>query len=527
MDRFLESKPGHAQPSAMAIQVRLLLTVLSVLCCYLSLPGGPLPILAVVGLAPLGVAIHGATRAQALALAYGFGFLGWIACTGGLVLGLSSYVHLSFQEAFLFIAVLCAYLAIPYGLFGCCYGIFQWMKLPWGHIKTAACLAVLLSLFPTPLPMSPAHALSEFPAIIQILDLGGEPLLLFSLCLFNWQIVELVLRIARQEPLMRGLSSLLVIITAMVVYGQVRIEGYHSQEAASDAARMISVVALQPNILLPISGEASSQEADSAAQDLLEMSEQSLVRHPRADLVVWPEIPADIDCTAGTAVRERISTVAARLQTAFLVNCVLRSSDGGKYNTALFVPPAGEPSRYIKRMLFPFAEYLPGEGRIKLLRTLFPGASRYEPGTESVVFRIRKELSVMIAICYEILFSGHVETLIEKGGNVLINQTNDAWFGNSRIVDFLVSASIFKAVEFRVPVIRVSNSGNCLVVMASGEIKQHSRTTPFTRTTRVFRVFIPDQHRTPVSGGARFIWLLAAAWGIDAWRSIVRKEGGK
>jgi apolipoprotein N-acyltransferase len=77
---------------------------------------------------------------------------------------------------------------------------------------------------------------------------------------------------------------------------------------------------------------------------------------------------------------------------------------------------------------------------------------------------------------------------ISRGGAILITPANDAWFGNSRIPDFEVATSVFQAVQFRVPVVRVSNSGNSLAISASGEILAGSRTPLFTRTAAAYTV---------------------------------------
>ena len=136
----------------------MVLTLVSVLLSHLSLPGNPFPILAAVGLVPLGLAIHGAARAQSTCYCLLFAFLGWFGSTRGLTVGLSSYLQLSGPEAIFYTVVFCAYLSLPYGLFGFLYGTCQWMARPMGVLSTASCLTVLVSFFPSPLPFSLAHS---------------------------------------------------------------------------------------------------------------------------------------------------------------------------------------------------------------------------------------------------------------------------------------------------------------------------------------------------------------------------------
>lgn len=503
----------------MTVKLRSLLTALSVALCLLSLPGGPLPVLALVALVPFGVAIHGANPLQAMVLGYGFGLIGWMGATVGLTHALSSYVDLSPWESFVFLTLLCAYLAIPYGLFGYCYGTFQWMSRSRGSLKSAACLTLLLMLFPTPLPVTPAHALYSFPPAIQTLELGGEPLLLFLLCLFNWLIVESVLLLRIRKTPFTALAAGIAIIALTLIYGQIRMQTYRQGARMTSTHESVRVVALQPNIPLHGPGDREKGEVKLAEDALLTMSKQSLDQSG-AELVVWPELPVDIDCTVGSGVIDRVTAFAVTNRTALLINCVQLLGNGAKHNTALLVSETGESARYVKQRLFPFVEYIPLEERITGLRALLPGAAHYEAGWESVVFSIKGQTRVIAAICYEILFSNLIATLVSDGGRILINQTNDAWFGRSRIPDFLIAASTFRAVEYRIPVIRVSNSGNTLAIEADGDIVLNSRTPPFTQTTSVFPVQVPIEAHSPPPRWAVYGLLLLLAWGLDLGHAL-------
>ncbi len=112
---------------------------------------------------------------------------------------------------------------------------------------------------------------------------------------------------------------------------------------------------------------------------------------------------------------------------------------------------------------------------------------------------------------------------VEKGGNILINPTNDAWFGESRIPDFLISSSVYQAIQYRLPVIRVSNSGNSLFVKASGELVPHLRAPNFEKKTTVSQIFVPKD-RSPYSYvGNMFLYIVMLLWGIDLWRAKYSK----
>jgi apolipoprotein N-acyltransferase len=506
---------------------RMLLTLLSIALCILSLPGNPLPALAAVCFVPLGLAMHGASRWQAMLYGFMFGFIGWLDSTAGLAASLSSYVQLNIAETFVYMFSLCVFLAIPYGVFGLLYGVFQWMESPLGVFKTAACLTILVSIIPSPIPVSPAHSLYLFPLFTQILDIGGETLLLFVLAVVNWLFVDLLLRLQSHQSLKGNLAIMIVLLTVITTYGYFRLSQYRHEEATSGQARMITVASIQPNIPLPTSTNGISDKDADPLATLLRMSERALRDDPQIELVVWPEIPRTIHCERKSTANIQLFKFAKRYRTYVLINCEQASGDGGKYNTALMIAPDGNISSYHKQRLFPFVEYLPNEKIFPLLRKIIPGASRYLPGKETVVFRVKESWFVFTAICYEVLFTDHVWRFIEKGGNVLVNPANDAWFANSRIPDFLISAGVYQAIKYNIPLVRISNSGNSLFVKANGEMLSSTRTDNFTQGATIFRIFAPGNRTLYAYLGNSFLYLLILLWAVSLFDNkplIVRKQ---
>jgi apolipoprotein N-acyltransferase len=245
------------------------------------------------------------------------------------------------------------------------------------------------------------------------------------------------------------------------------------------------------------------------------------------ELVVWPETPVRITCEDDSGIRHQLTAIAARYGVPFLINCVQAAPGGGDFNTELLLD-SRRTYAYHKQRLFPFTEYIPGERWFPGLRALIPGVSRYTEGRDATVFRIKGPLGVFPAICYEALFPGHVRQFVGQGGNILISAANDAWFGRSRIPEFAIAESVYQAVQFRIPVVRVSNSGDSLAVKASGIIVPESRTAAFTKTTRVVEVFAPRTRSPYLTLGNLFLYVLAAGWLIAVLRDLrkARARGG-
>lgn len=503
---------------------RVFLTFTSVFLCHLSFPGAPFPALALVCLVPLGFALHDAPPIHAMLYSFLFGFFSWLGSVEGLGIGLMLYVQLSGVEALFYIVVFCLYLSIPYMLFGILYGAFQWMKHPLGPYKTAACLSILVSFYPAPLPFSPAHFLYDFPLLIQILDLGGEPLLLFVLCLFNWLLVDLIQRFTANQNLKTSLAAILALFISIPAYGFFRLENNHHIQSKNDATDSIKIATIQPNIPLPNDVAPHSGKSVDSLAILLDLSSQILKDNLDTNLVVWPETPDQINCDNGSKAYDQILNAAKYYKTAFLVNCVQQESNDMTFNTALLVNSNGKVSAYHKQRLLPFAEYLPGEKAFPFLRAIMPGVANLAPGKDKTVFKLYDKFHVFAAICYEVLFSDHVRAFIELNGNLIVSPANDAWFGNSRIPQGLVSSSIYRAIEYRVPLVRVSNSGNSLVVTTSGEIAPGSRTKNFKRDTDISEVFVPQERSPYFHFGDTFLYILTFFWVLGLWRNVNKNQ---
>lgn len=498
---------------ALLIIGRLLLCLCTALLGVLALPGGKCPILALVMFVPLGLALHRSTRVECFVYAYLAGFLGWIASTGGLATGLAAYSKISPQAAIGVVVLGCAYLALPYGLFGILYGTLKWFTGPGGVFKAAACLTLLLGFFPSPLPLDPSHALYRFPLLVQVLDLGGPPLLLFGLLLFNWLLVDIILRLKERRSCWSSGATLAGLCFLVVGYGTFRLAELRAELSHSSPERALRVGYVQPNISLENDFHQHSNEALNPYRSMLEESADLFATSQSVDLVVWPETPVSIPCENDSgAVRLEVQAAAANYKTAFLINCSQSAGNGQNYNTQMLIKPSGQTLAYHKQILFPFTEYLPGENILPEAKEFFPGTSQYAAGSESVVLPVKDSLVVFPAICYEILFPGQTREFVRRGGNVMISPSNDAWFGLTRIPEFQIAAGVYQAVEYRIPVVRDSNSGPSIAIQATGEIVPNSRTLPFTRTTRLVEVVAPRTRTTFFLIGNVFLYGLMSTF---------------
>jgi apolipoprotein N-acyltransferase len=77
-----------------------------------------------------------------------------------------------------------------------------------------------------------------------------------------------------------------------------------------------------------------------------------------------------------------------------------------------------------------------------------------------------------VFICFESAFPGHVRALVASGAEVLINLSDDSWFGDSAEPEQHLAHIVFRAIESRRDVVRSTGSGISALISASGEVEK-------------------------------------------------------
>ena len=230
--------------------LRLFLVCLSALFIWLSFPEGPWPLLSWISLVPLGLALRGSKAVSGFGYGLLFGFLCWVGAIWGFTRGIAALYGYSVAPACFWIALICLFHAIPYGIFGYLQGRGRWMEKPHGTLKSSACLTLLLVWYPSILPGNHAHALYLYPRFIQILDLGGVPLLLFVVNLVNFLVVDAISLTGRGKSPVKALAVLIAVVGLTFGYGTYRLAGIADEMRRAGEGQWIRIASVQPNITL-------------------------------------------------------------------------------------------------------------------------------------------------------------------------------------------------------------------------------------------------------------------------------------
>jgi apolipoprotein N-acyltransferase len=207
--------------------------------------------------------------------------------------------------------------------------------------------------------------------------------------------------------------------------------------------------------------------------DIIIFSESALMcyldRRPeiRAQVLLWAE-DAGVPIMAGSLHWDRKSNISLTKTKA----------DYNVYNT-VFLIENGKLTPYHKVMLVPFSEIMPFEAKFPILSRVNLGGASFKRGESEAVFRVNDNLKAAPYICYEIIFPDFVRRRLTESTNLLVNVTNDGWFGRSSGPYQHAAMSQMRSIENGISLARAANSGISMHVDPYGRIL--SKTGLYTR----------------------------------------------
>lgn len=231
-----------------------------------------------------------------------------------------------------------------------------------------------------------------------------------------------------------------------------------------------TAVLLQQN--LP--AESEPWTTDDFARNLHEFSALSLTAtsSARADLIVWPESPAPFQ-TNDMVFREAVSDLARQSQAWLVVGSIGVESPQKIFNSATVVSPTGDwDGRYSKIHLVPFGEYVPFASVFSFASGLTQAVGNFTPGTSHAPLQAGNQ-QLGIFICYESIFPNEVRQLVAQGAQVLVNISNDGWYGDSGAWAQHLNQARMRAVENHRWLLRDTNTGLTASIDPYGRVVAH------------------------------------------------------
>jgi apolipoprotein N-acyltransferase len=204
------------------------------------------------------------------------------------------------------------------------------------------------------------------------------------------------------------------------------------------------------------------------------------------DLIVWPESPApfeDID----PQFRAAMSALARTAKAPVIVgNTGFEPSTTSKsgytlYNRASFVTLDGAfTGHYDKMHLVPFGEYVPYKQFFFFAKSLLNEVGLFEPGKQRTAFKTGGH-TYGTFICYESIFGDEIRDLPQQGADVLINISNDGWYGDTSAAWQHLNMVRMRAIENHRWILRATNTGVTAAINPYGRVTaaapRHQRTS--------------------------------------------------
>jgi len=479
----------------------VLLSIIASVLITISFPPLSLWWLSFVGLIPFFFSLEKTASAKkSLICGFLFGVIHGAGMGYWLVKSLmESYDKSPGMAIFFLLLCICLPTGLLFSLFALSYRFFQksglffyCLVVPSLWITTD----LLKELIPVLIPWgSVGYCLTPFSEFIQIADLGGIYLITYLVLMINSLLYHLITLINQKKQLKTTTRrayifnisiSITILLSAFLIpqqYGSFKISKYN---AITEPESSLSATIVQGNFSQNDrwSGEGFYQRL----QTYLKLSTpDENIDNISKNIVIWPETVLNSSNKLTNQLFARI--IASIGKKTILVAGGLRNDSGSRnvYNTAYVISGEGLLQWYDKKILLPYAEKTPIPW---LLGKYYNAPSTFLPGELPATISISSSI-IGLSICFESLYPHHVRKTVSNGAKLLVNISNDAWFGKTSMPELHLNASCIRAIENRRYLLRASNSGFSAIISPLGRVNlktdlfvQDAISAPITQLTQ-------------------------------------------
>ena len=328
------------------------------------------------------------------------------------------------------------------------------------------------------------------PSLIQPAKWGGVYLVGFLIVSVNASLAFVLLRRSVTTVVCAGM---VIVVIGIIIFADDR--SSTAEHTSLTRATDPVVIAIQPNV--PMDLVKSVADMRMLATRHFELSEAALSKLPndgRPRLVIWPESPMNFGYGGDALLRERLGSFAKTHRTSILLNSQEVAPNDGIHNSAVLINEQGSlVTQYDKIRLLPFGEYVP-------LPSWAPGAGLirgivgdFTPGTNYRLMPVG-DVRAGVFICIESAYPSVARNFTAEGADVLINISNDGYLGPTAVIRQHLSNAVFRAVENRRPVLRVTNTGITALITPRGTVTD--ATPPFQQDVRTWDIWRTGNDKT-------------------------------
>ena len=275
--------------------------------------------------------------------------------------------------------------------------------------------------------------------------------------------------------------------------------------AGAQKARLVQP-AVHPDALQ--SGAWNARRGTEHLARMLALS-TNYARGEKPALLVWPEYPVAAFYFDDPASQAFMQRVAREADAHFIFNTVtFQQGDRNRpQNSSAVISPDGRLlARYSKIHLVPFGEFVPWPFHY-FVEKITMQAGMFQPGTEVVAASVEGR-GVGVFICYESVFASAIRKFTAAGAQVLVNISNDSWYGRSAARGQHLLIARMRAIENGRWILRATNDGVTAAIDPAGRLRARLPSYEQGALTVGF------DYETALTGYARWgewFWLLTLA----------------
>jgi len=399
----------------------------------------------------------------------------------------------------------------------------------------------------TSMEMLQSHLLTGFPwnllgisqidllPLVQLASVTGVYGVSFLVAWISLALLLAIGQIASQpgQPLFWS-RELLPAGTILVLVTTLGFQHIQTSRASTDKpARLIRLALIQPSVDQTVIWEG--REPEKRFEELLRLSTDALEHNP--DLLVWPEsaLPSSLSSP------ERVSQFIKNNQIPLIFNEIdvsLPTTNGNRklFNAAFLMNDQGVViDRAHKHQLVMFGEYTPWAGTFPFLSKLSPIGQGFSRGEKPGILHLDSpDLKIGTLICFEDAFPSLAREAAKQNPDLIVNLTNDAWFGQSQAQWQHARAAAFRAIETGIPLVRCTNNGITCWIDPFGRIRTGTIESPddvYKKSYKVLEITLPSKsserpYTQYVQDGDFFGWLcVSISFALLFVRELFRIRG--
>jgi len=403
---------------------------------------------------------------------------------------LRNYGDLSWIGASALFLLLAAYLSLFYGFFSLVFaklslcfprGCFWLSPLLW--VGAEYLRAHLLTGFPWCLL---GYSLVDCLNLAQLATITGIYGISFAIILINGLVADLLLTWSK--------TALFRLVVSSLILGGISLVLSMRTTLSPPGRQPVRIVQTH------ISPEQDWREESRSAllNELARLSYGSNDHRSVEDtdplrILLWPETPAPFYYNNDIEFRRWMENLARTSRAYVLFGFVdLRSSGTPQnrhdpYNSVGLLSPEGHfISQYDKIHLVPFGEYIPYSRVFFFVDKISTEAGNFRSGQRVIVSPLGTNHTLGAFVCYESILPDLVRRFVSQGAEVLVNVTNDGWFGDSPAPYQHLNMARFRAIENHRYLLRAANSGISAVIDPYGRVQTKSSLSTRTALDSVF-----------------------------------------